>query len=339
MKEGKQVYNRFVTPDKWDKVNVENKNIMNDYILECKQKQKKPSTIEQYINDWKIIFVVILEKFNNQSILKMKKKDWRQVSIYFKNESGMSNARVNRLLSATRSMLSYCENDDEDYQEYTVSTATKVRGLPKEEVREIVFLTEDQICLLEELLVEREEWQKLTALFLTYDSVGRKNEINQVRKETFIGSNKNSTNTVIGKRGKKFKLIFFSKTKKYAKKWLEQRGEDDIPELWLVDLKTKKVANEDNIYNWFKQMNNLLTAELGVDLDFNVHSFRHSGLENLSQSVHTHYALEEVKKPQGLSLEELQAHANHSNSSITQAYLRDKTAETKMSMFGFDVEE
>jgi integrase len=338
MKETKQVYNKFVTPDKWERVNQENKTIMNDYVLECRQKQKKPSTIEQYINDWKIIFVVILEKFNNQSILKMKKKDWRQVSIYFKNESGMSNARVNRLLSATRSMLSYCENDDEDYQDYTVSTATKVRGLPKEEVREIVFLTDEQICTLERLLVERQEWQKLTLLFLAYDSVGRKNEIAQVQKECFL-SNKNSTNTVIGKRGKKFKLVFFSKTKKYAQKWLEQRGEDDIPAMWLVDLKNKKVADEDNIYAWFKKMSEILSEEECVDFDFNVHSLRHSGLENLSQSVATHYALSEVKKPKGLSLEELQAHANHSNSSITQAYLRDKTAETKMSMFGFAKEE
>lgn len=334
----KQVYNKFVTPEKWALVNQENKEIMDDYIQELKQKQMKPKTILQYTNDWKIVFTVILETFGNKSALELKKKDWRKMSLMFK-ELGMSNARVNRLLSACRSILSFCEDDD-DY-DYDTSTASKVKGLPKEEVREIVFLSNDQIMTLAKALEEREEWQKLALLFLAYDSMGRKEELAQVKKSGFENPKINATNEVVGKRGKKFRLVYFSKTKYYAKKWLDYRGVDDIDSMWiLVDSEgNKKQADADNLYAWVKQMNDLLESIEGKEINFNVHSMRHSGLENLSQSVHSHYALEEIGKPNGLTLEELQICANHSNVATTMSYLKDKTEELKFTMFGFNPED
>ena len=43
----------------------------------------------------------------------MTKKDFRRLNIWF-DESGMSPARCNRIHSATNSLLTYCEEDEED---------------------------------------------------------------------------------------------------------------------------------------------------------------------------------------------------------------------------------
>ena len=82
------------------------------------------------------------------------------------------------------------------------------------------------------ILLEKEEYQKATLLSLLYDSGGRKNEVAQVEKHSFLDEKKSCTNIVVGKRGKKFPLLYFSKTKKCAKLWLEQRGNDDVDSLW-----------------------------------------------------------------------------------------------------------
>ena len=338
MAKKKHVYNNFFDEKKWEKVNKINKEIREDYTLELQQNQKKPSTIKVYRNDWRIVFLVMYDMFENKSILELSKKDWRRLSLYFKNECSHSNARVNGLMSATRSMLSYCEDDD-DY-EYDFSTALKVKGLPKEESREVVFLSDKQVFKIRDALVKEEEWQKLLLLFLAYDSAGRKNELFQCEKHEVYNENINITNEVIGKRGKKFVLVYFSETKKWAKKYFEWRGEDNIDSLWV---KRQQGENREieagTIYDWVKEMNVLLEEIEGREINFTVHSLRHSCLDNLSTGNPTHYALKEIGRPEGLSLEELQIHANHSSSDTTQSYLLDRTDEKKLTMFGFNPDE
>jgi integrase len=336
------VYNQFFTEEKWEKVNIENKNIMEDYTIELKSQGKSKGTILQYRNDWRIVFILISEKFGNKSILDLKKKDWRNLLFYLKSEKNMSNSRINRLRSAISSMMNYCEDDD-DY-EYDFSTIQKVKGLPSNVVtRESKFLTDDQIFKLKDELMKREEYQKLTLLFLAYDSAGRKNELLQVKKECFEDESNRITNTVIGKRGKKFFLMYFDETIKAAKLYLEQRGKDDLEEMWLSIDKdgNKKPVTGDTLYTWFKSMNKILTEIEGEDLDFSTHSLRHSSLENMSNEVHTHYCLKlpYVNRPDGFSLDELKLQANHESVETTAGYLKNKDSERKLSMFGLQKEE
>jgi len=337
-KREKHVYNNFFTKEKWERVNPVNKAIIKDYEQELKQNQKKPSTITQYKADWRIVLIKVLDLFDNKSLLDLNKKEWRSLSLYFKEDCNHSNARVNRLLSAIRSLMSYCE-DDTDY-DYDSSTATKVKGLPKQPIREIHFLTDEQIMKIKKVLLDRKEYQKATLLMLAYDSAGRKNELFQVLKHSFYDSNVNITNTVIGKRGKPFELVYFSGTKECAKLYLNERGEDDIDSMWVIrDGNTVKQIDVDTIYNWFKYMVSILETIENKEIPFSPHSLRHSCLENMTIDTHSHYALKEVGRPEGMSLEELQAHANHSDSSTTASYIKDRTSERKLSMFNLLTED
>jgi integrase len=326
------VYNKLYTPELWEQVNESNKALLEDFLIEKKSQKKKKSTIEQYRYDGQYVLIYILKELGNKSILELNKKHFRNMSLWFIEHNGVSNARNNRLLSMIRSMMTFAEEDD-DY-DIEVNYASKVKGLPKEEVREICFLTDEQINILREELRKRKEYQKMLLLDLAYDSSGRRNELNQVLKEGLL--EKSNTNVVIGKRGKKFPLIYFSHTKESLKLWLDQRGDDDIDSLWVQIRKdgTKKEAGYELLYDWFVWMADLLKELIDEDIPFTPHSFRHSSLENFGNG--SHYALKEIGKER-MDINELKVLAHHSDISTTSSYLKNNESDLILQAFGIEI--
>lgn len=310
-------YNKFYSKDKWSLVNEKNKKILEDYILECTSRKIKPTTLYQYRNDIRILFIWILEKKDNKVITDLVKKDFRDYILYLSIDKNLSNARVNRLMSCCRSLLSFLE-DDEDY-DYLVSQAHKIKGLPRDPVREIFFLDNEEVIKLYNYFMINEQYKDATLLGLVYESAGRKNELVQVKKDS-IKEDKNCTNIVIGKRGKKFNLLYFKLTQNACKRYLKQRGEDNIEELFVTE--DGKPASADVIYDWIIGWRKIYKDIFGKELNFNVHSFRHSSLENYANGSH------EVCKKLKLGkipLEKLRLIANHSSIATTQGYLRDNS--------------
>lgn len=129
-----RIYNNFYTPELWEQVNKENKRILDDFLAEYRQRKKAKSTIASYFQDLRIILIYVLKEHSNKSILEMNKKDFRGMSLYFTEECGMSPARTNRLKSSINSLLTFCEEDD-DY-EYEINQSKKVKGVPRERVRD-----------------------------------------------------------------------------------------------------------------------------------------------------------------------------------------------------------
>jgi integrase/recombinase XerD len=329
------IYNNFFDEEIWRLVLQENKDLLEDYILELKQNKKSPQTVYQYSVDLKGMLCYVYKHLGNKSVLELTKRDWRKYSLYLTEDCSLSNARHNRLLSSLRSWLNFCENEDD--LEYTNNTARKVKGLPKESVREIIFLSDEQVMKLKDELIRRKEYQKATLLALAYDSCGRKGELAQVKKLSFLDPSKNNTNKVIGKRRKVFCLVYFSLTKSCAKLWLDQRGDDDVDSLWVIGEKGNyKPADSSNIYEWFMVMRKILTELEGKEIDFNVHSLRHSGLQNLSDG--SSYLCKELGMEKGFPIEKLKLIANHSDISTTSGYLRDNSIEELAEMFNIKIE-
>lgn len=323
-----RVYNRIYNDAEWLIVNNDNKILMEDFLLELKSRKKKDSTLKQYRNDIRIILIYILRDLDNASILDLNKKNFRNMSLWMIETLQQSNARANRLMSTIRSMLTFAEEDD-DY-EYEMNIASKVKGLPKEGVRDICFLSEEQIVKLRNYLMEIKDYKKLCLLDFSYDSAGRRNELHQILKHGLL--EKNNTNIVIGKRGKKFPLLYFSRTKESLALYLEQRGEDDIEGLWVVgNGQGKKLASYESLYDWFVAMADMLDGLEDSKIPFNAHSLRHSSLENLSNS--THYVLKEIGKEK-LELNELMVYAHHGDVSTTNSYLKNNENDILSQTFG-----
>lgn len=327
------MYNRIFNEDDWSKVNKHNKDIMEDYLMEYTSRKKKKTTIQQYRNDIRIILIYILKYCDNKDITALSKRDFRNLSLWLSDELELSNARTNRLMSCCRSLLTYVEEDDE--YEYENNVSRKIKGLPKESVRNIVFLSDSIISQLRTKLLYEERYKEAALLSLLYDSACRKGECAQVTKYSFLEDGKNSTNPVVGKRGKIFNLIYFDMTIDCVKLYLEERGDDNIDSLWVLGKgENKRPANASNLYDWVISWRKDLKEITGEEYKINCHSFRHSALENMSTGEH--YVCKELGIG-AIPLEKLKLIANHSDLSTTASYLLDKSTQELEKLFNIKI--
>ncbi|PHE70513.1 tyrosine-type recombinase/integrase [Bacillus wiedmannii] len=312
----------------YEQVRKENKSILNDYILEMKSNGKSKGTIYQYTADIKAFFCWAFNELDNKSVLNMKKRDFRRFFLVLK-ENGASSSRINRVQCSLRNLLEFCTADEDEY-DYDINAMKSIKGLQKEEVREIHFLTDEQIDIIINYLIGKKQYQKALYVSLSYDSAGRRNEVYQVMKNGFLESKR--TNEVQGKRGKKFKLMYLSRTREIAKMYFEQRGEDEIEAMWVVGKgENKRAAKYETLYNWTVSFRKILEAETGQHIEMNPHSFRHSSLENYENG--THSSLKEMGLPK-LELKVLKVLANHTSIETTQGYLKNKDEEILNEAFG-----
>lgn len=320
--------NSLYDADIYAQVRKENREILNDYVLEMKSNGKSEKTIYQYTADIKAFLCWSFKELENKSLLKMKKRDFRRFFLELQ-DNGTSSARINRVQCSVRNLLEFCTNDDDEY-DYEINAMKSIKGLQKEEVREIHFLSDEQISVILNYLISKNQFQKALYVSLSYDSAGRRNEVFQVLKNGFLENKK--TNEVQGKRGKKFKLMYLSRTREIAKMYFEQRGEDDIPEMWIVGKDTElRAAKYETLYNWTVSFRKVLEKETGEKIKLNPHSFRHSALENYENG--THHSLKEMGKDK-LPLEVLKVLANHTSIDTTQSYLKNKDEELLDTAFG-----
>ena len=135
-----------------------------------------------------------------------------------------------------------------------------------------------------------------------------------------------TANKVIGKRRKTFYAKYFDEAKRCAKLWVDQRGDDNIPNLFIIEMKdgTRKPATAENIYEMVISMRAVYKELFGKELNFNVHSCRHSALENMGNG--THYICKNRNLGK-IDINTLKVVANHESIETTQGYLRDRSDE------------
>lgn len=332
MARSRGVYNKIYTPERWEQVNPENKNILNDFLAEYKQQRKAESTIKAYWQDGRIILIYILLCQNNKSILEMKKKDFRNFSLWLTEDCNLSSSRANRLKATVNSMLTFCEEDD-DY-DYETNYAKKVKGIARKKVKtdeSNFFFTFDEFIAVRDRLVKSGDLQTAVLWSLSFDSAGRRNEIYQVKKAGLTQRNK--TNQVVGKRGKLFTLVYLDDTKKLIADYLERRGDDDIDSLWVaMNGDIKRTVDINALYNRILKCSKYLSEIRGEPVEIFPHSIRHSRLECLIQGQD-----DRLKNPDGtnkkFTIEQCKLLAHHTDISTTSSYLKDHDEDMIDEMF------
>lgn len=311
-----------------------NKDILEEYILDMKSRRLKEGSIYQYTKDIMLFYCYVCTELKNKPVPTLKKKQFKRFFIDFQN-TGVSNARVNRVQCSLRNLMEFVTSDDDMIDEYDVEVnyMAKIKGLQKEEVREIVFLSDEEIKFLIDELVKDKKYQIALLIALAYESSGRRNELYQVTKSSLMDEEDNKTNVVVGKRGKKFFLRYFSKTKEIFKLYLQQRGEDDKDFLWYKKNNKGEVeeVGYSTLYGWVIESRTYLAKVIGEHKLFNPHSFRHSSLENLVSG--SHWILPELGKD-CLTLEEAKLLAHHSSSETTAGYIVNRDTKEEENLFG-----
>ncbi len=322
----KQVYNNFNTNEKYELVCDYNKNLLKDFELQLKSEGKSEKTIKVYRHNIKVLFIYILEELDNIPVSEMKKKQFRNYVLWLKDK-GLSSARISNLKSAGSSMLTFASDDEEYEDDIPVNYMGKLKPMQKETVRDIIFLTDKQVRIIYDELMNRENYRDALLIALSYESLARRNEIYQVKKDWISLDSNITKEKVIGKRGKKFPLFYFQKTKEAYVKYMEQRT-DDNPDLW-VDKEGKTISYH-ALYNVVLKCRKILKEKTGEYLEFSNHSFRHSGCENYKQG--THWAINIDGKK--FTLIELQALMNHSSIETTRSYCKNEDTAIILSAFG-----
>lgn len=320
---------KVYTAEKWLKVNKRNKELLEDFVLEMKSNKKSPETIKQYTADLKMILVYIHDDLGNKDILELNKKDFRRIKMWFLDEREVSSARCCRVMSALHSMLDFAEDDD-DY-DYEYNKSKKVKGVPKESKREIIFLSDNQISKIRNHLIEKKKYKLLALTDIYYDSAGRRKEVLQIKKQNLL--ERNYTNIVRGKGGKHFPLLYFSRSKESLKLYLDSRT-DDLDDLWVCYEGQERVreAKYSTLYEWTLTLREIISELEGKEIKITPHSFRHSAIENMKRG--THYICKELKREEGFPLEELKVYAHHEDTGTTEAYLKNDEADVLSNMFG-----
>lgn len=317
------VYNRIFTKEKWEEVNSFNKDLLNDYILQIKAEGKSEKTIKQYYNDSRILLIFIMEQLGNKPIYKLNRKSFRNFTLWMK-ENGLSPARINRMLSTTRNILNFGQDDDDYSEEFEDCKAnpSRIKGMKKEKTRDIVFLTDDEVLKIYNHLIEEKKFSQALLCALMYESACRRNEAFQVKRSDITLDGTFTQREVVGKRGKKFKLMYHQLTKE-AYQRLEENRTDDGDSLWLT--RSDTAASYESLYAWVSSWREILDNEK----DFNPHSFRHSALENYSTGEH--YVAKQLGKK--FTIKELKILAHHDDLSTTDSYLKCKDEEKLLEAF------
>ena len=314
------------TKERWNKVNMINRQLMKEFLMNCKSESKGKRTINEYEHDLKFFLCWNLMNNDNMSVLELKKKHYISFKLFMLEERGSSNARVNRLLSAIRRMMAYAEDDDDDYESYIRNPASKIKGLEKKPIKENAFLSQHQIDLLRAYLIEHKMYQHLCLLDILYDTGARVNEVLQVRDtET---AHKGFLKVVCKGGASEYILLH-----KHAKESLKLHLSVKKPGETFWQSKYGPAETTGTLRGWVNDMYKILNKLDPSAPYFTPHSFRHTFLENTTNG--THYICEEIGRP--LTMEEAQLLAHHKSIDMTKSYLKPKDNELIFNMFGIKI--
>lgn len=300
-----------ITDEMWSEVLEFNRNMVQEYL--DNQTDLSVKTKIAYKSGLRIFFYWVKQNLNNKSFLDIKKKEYVRYLNWITNR-GLSDSAIKFKKSSVSSFCNYVmmmyEDEYPTFRNFTVGLKVVKTGYvyPKEP------LTPDEYITLCEELEKREEWQKLAYLVFTYSTGCRRAESRQLLKEVVDypakerkikivdedGNEKEAisksyqTHTIRCKGssvvGKPRKLKFGEDAMQWMKKWLEVRGEDDCPYMFVVKYKNGKTrqVGEDTFNGWCKKFEKIIGRRC------HPHQFRESRATNIV--VYEHKSAEVAQK-------------------------------------------
>ncbi|MEC0210240.1 tyrosine-type recombinase/integrase [Paenibacillus ehimensis] len=242
-----------VTKEEYEKFHDFNKEILEEFL---QQQHLSPQTLRQYESALKIFFRFVFDKCKNLPLYELKPKHALQYQNFLLSRDLSSNA-VKLKRSAVSSLCGYLEvYYSDEYPLFRNIYNKKIPNPPKALRHEKKPLAPDELNYLITELEKREEWQMIAYIQFSYDSGCRRSETAQLLKEvvnyTYVKDQKTGeekkhylTHNIRakgrGKNGKVRKLMFGDISKDAIKKWLEVRGDDDCPYVFVKKTKTGKL--------------------------------------------------------------------------------------------------
>ena len=301
-----------VTPEQYKECHEFNRNIIEEFIEVGDE--LSPETRPQYFSGLKIWINWIRENAQNKPIYEITTMDYKKYQSWLYNKGlGESAIRFKRSCVSTLNnyIMIYYEKEHPTFRNFVIK-AIKVPILG--EVHEKKPLTPDEYRYLCDELEKREEWEKLAYLKFTYSTGCRRAESSLLLKEVVNYEPTKKTIKIKDDKGKEVevesctyktnpirckgkselgdvrKLQFAQEVMEALKKWLEVRGEDDCPYMFVRKVKDGVVQRKKDNFNYW--CTHLFTDIVGRRV--HPHLFRESRATNLV--VHSGRDMETARK-------------------------------------------
>lgn len=277
------LYNNIVTEELWEKVNKENKLLLQDFCDYKRSSDKSPGTIHQYESVLRVFFVWNLQNNNNKFFVDIKKREFIRFFNYMVTELKSSPNRIINVRAILSSLSNYIEDIlDEEYEGYR-NVVLKIETVAKEPVRQKTIMTTEQVQSCLDKLVAEKKYQIACYLALAVASGARKAELLRFKCDYFkdedivFGCMYKTPEEIKtkgrGSRGKMlYKYTFVKQFKPYFDLWMKYRKENNIESEWLFVIKREDGYGQAAVCNantWAH------TIEKYMGVPFYSHACRH----------------------------------------------------------------
>jgi len=218
---------------KWNLVNKENRELVEEYLKVNNQLSKK--TYRAYLSCLRQFFYFVYTTLNDKVFYKISKRDFMKYMSY-NQERGLSSSAIGIRKSCVSSFCNYIENvvmdDVPEYKGFRNFT----RGMPsisKNQVYNKIKITEDEYKLMIKYLEEKKDYLALAWVATAFNVGSRRAEIIQFKTEIVNytipeGQNYVLSHIVRGKGksvdGKPLLYMINFDALKYMKLWVDNRG-------------------------------------------------------------------------------------------------------------------
>lgn len=311
----------FTEEEYIEKTNPITRELIDDFLNS--QSQLSPQTLKQYRSALYIFAKYVHDNLKNRAVTELKTRDALRYQNYL-IDLGLSASAIKFKKSVVSSLYLFIEAFWEDEYPNVRNIFTKaVPSVGNEKKKEKVPLTHDEIELLKNKLIEKEDWEKLAYLMFSYSTGCRREEARQLKSEVVTyskyvnikGEQKNYyvTHNIRakgkGKSGKVRKFQFDEETMRYLKKWIETRdGEHE----YVFTSKSKdgelKQISASAFNNWCENFSKLINKKVHPHL--------------LRSSRATNSVVED-----GADIKAVQQLLGHNSSSTTEIYIVRNTSD------------
>ena len=318
-------YHIYNAEEAWEDVSEENKILVKEFMEYVSATDKSPETKRVYIHNLKLFFQWVLNERENKFFAELKKRDFMSWLSYLVDTQKLSPSRVRQLRSTISSLSNFCENvladEDKRFENYR-NLILKIPAPPLESVREITYLSDEQIDKLLDWLEEQQAWKDCLYIVLSFYTGARKSEIRQFKISDFTkdtlqnGMYKTSLKRAKG-RGKIGKQRYFlipqEIVDKYLGLYLTTRV-DDLDDLFVTKYKGKVNSVSLNTFNhWCDKY----SEYLGIPVY--PHCYRSS--------------IATMLKERGKDPVKIQKMLGHKDISTTMGYIRENDEEDIIDLF------
>lgn len=276
------VYNKIVSEESLAKILPENKQLADDFLDYLKSIDRAPQTIDQYGHDLAILFSWNAEHNNNKKFIDITKREFARFQSYALEEWKWSPNRIRRVKSTISSMSNFIENildEEPEFSEYR-SIIKRIESPAKEPVREKTIITDEEVKMILNTLIEEGRIQCACAFALAAFGGARKSELLRFKTSYFDDENIMESAALYktpekiqtkgrGSGGKKVYKYTLLEFKPYYELWMNKRKELGINSEMLFVKDDGTILSISNLDSYADHITKILGRP------FYFHSLRH----------------------------------------------------------------